>query len=223
VEEVSIFVMGKEYKVPKNTTILRALEYAGFFLIRGVGCRGGFCGACGVVYRTPDSYRLKVGLACQNMVEEGMALALLPYYPQNKKRYEIEKVSPAKDILLSVYPETLRCISCGSCTKVCPQGIRVADCVNLALRGDLALLAELSFDCIMCGLCASRCPAEIPQPYLFLLARRLHGAKEKKRSCELKERVKEIRDGKFSEEIRNLKNLSLSELKELYAKRPIED
>ena len=61
---ITIYVMGEAYRVPKNLTIMKAMEYAGFRFIRGCGCRGGFCGACGTVYRTKDSYKLKVGLAC---------------------------------------------------------------------------------------------------------------------------------------------------------------
>ena len=61
---ITIYVMGEAYKVPKDLTIMKAMEYAGFQFTRGCGCRGGFCGACGTVYRTSDSYKLKVGLAC---------------------------------------------------------------------------------------------------------------------------------------------------------------
>ncbi len=145
-EEISIYMMGKEYKVPKGQTIMKALEYAGFFYLRGAGCRGGFCGACGTVYRTKDSYRLKVGLACQDTVEEGMYLAQIPFYPANKKVYEIKVLSPSPDVLLRFYPEILRCISCGSCTKTCPQEIEVMDYIQEAIRGEIKAVAELSFD-----------------------------------------------------------------------------
>ncbi|NVM57177.1 MAG: 2Fe-2S iron-sulfur cluster binding domain-containing protein, partial [Desulfobacterales bacterium] len=62
-ELISIYIMGKKYEVPPNLTIMKALEYAGYKLIRGVGCRAAFCGACATVYRLPGSYRLQVGLA----------------------------------------------------------------------------------------------------------------------------------------------------------------
>ena len=45
--KVPIFIMGKKYDVPASLTIQKALEYAGYQLIRGCGCRGGICGACG--------------------------------------------------------------------------------------------------------------------------------------------------------------------------------
>ncbi|MBE9511598.1 MAG: 2Fe-2S iron-sulfur cluster binding domain-containing protein, partial [Bacteroidetes bacterium] len=43
---VTIYIMGREYKVPADLTILTAMEYAGYKFVRGVGCRQGFCGAC---------------------------------------------------------------------------------------------------------------------------------------------------------------------------------
>ena len=77
---VTIYIMGKQYKVPEGLTILKAMEYAGYKLIRGCGCRGGFCGACGTVYRTKGDYKLKVGLACQSLVEDEMYLAQIPFF-----------------------------------------------------------------------------------------------------------------------------------------------
>ena len=37
---VTISVMGEAYQVPKELTIMKAMEYAGFRFIRGCGCRG---------------------------------------------------------------------------------------------------------------------------------------------------------------------------------------
>ena len=39
---VNVFVMGKKYEVPASLTIMKALEYAGYKLVRGCGCRNGF-------------------------------------------------------------------------------------------------------------------------------------------------------------------------------------
>jgi len=38
-ELVPIFIMGKRYDVPSSLTIQKAMEYAGYQLIRGCGCR----------------------------------------------------------------------------------------------------------------------------------------------------------------------------------------
>jgi succinate dehydrogenase/fumarate reductase-like Fe-S protein len=217
-----VYIMGKEYRVPKNLTILQAIEYAGFQLIRGCGCRGGFCGACATVYRTKDSYKLKVALACQTKIEDGMYLAQIPFYPANKAEHNISAIQPTTETLVMLYPEIMRCISCGSCTKVCPQELKVMDYINAAIRGDYKKVTELSFDCIMCGLCASRCPAEIVQYYVALAARRIYGAHIIRKAPHLDARLKEIQEKKFDEELIRLMNCSMDELKELYSKRDIE-
>jgi ferredoxin len=213
---ITIFVMGQAYQVPKDLTIMKAMEYAGFRFIRGCGCRGGFCGACGTVFRTRDSYKLKVGLACQTVVEDGMYLTQIPFYPANKKQYEIA-VEPANtQVLVRFYPEIMRCIACNSCTKICPQDIDVMGYINAAIRGDIAKVADMSFDCIMCGLCASRCPAEIVHYNVGLLARRLYGAKVAKKSPHLAERMKEIKAGKFDPGLDKLTKLTEAELSGLF-------
>ena len=162
-EMVTIYIMGKKHQVPKTLTILNALEYAGYRLIRGCGCRGGFCGACGTVYRKVGDYKLKNALACQTKVEDGMYLTQIPFYPANKALYTMDELKPTAQQIIELYPEIFRCVGCNSCTKICPQDIQVMDYVNAALRGDIARAADLSFDCIMCGLCASRCPGELVQ------------------------------------------------------------
>ena len=66
---IPIHIMGKTYRVPDTLTILKSMEYAGFQVIRGCGCRGGICGACGIVYRFPESHKIEIGLACQTLVK----------------------------------------------------------------------------------------------------------------------------------------------------------
>ena len=69
---VNIFLFGKKYTVPSNLTIMRAMEYAGYQLVRGCGCRNGFCGACATIYRIKGDRELKTCLACQTKVEDNM-------------------------------------------------------------------------------------------------------------------------------------------------------
>ena len=213
---ITIYVMGQAYQVPKDLTIMKAMEYAGFRFIRGCGCRGGFCGACGTVFRTRDSYKLKVGLACQTVVEDGMFLTQIPFYPANKKQYDIAKEPADTQVLVRFYPEVMRCIACNSCTKICPQDIDVMGYINAAIRGDIAKVADMSFDCIMCGLCASRCPAEIVHYHVGLLARRLYGAKVAEKSPHLAERMKEIKAGKFEQGLDKLGKMTETELSALF-------
>jgi len=221
-EMVTIYIMGIKHQVPKALTILNALEYAGYRLIRECGCRGGFCGACGTVYRIKGDYKLKNALACQTKVEDGMYLTMIPFYPANKAIYTIEELEPTAQKLIELYPEIFRCVGCNSCTKICPQNIQVMDYVNAALRGDIARAADLSFDCIMCGLCASRCPGELVQYYIGLLCRRLYAKYIAKPAKHLADRVNEIKKGTFDKDINELTKMDKEKLKELYAKRDIE-
>jgi len=82
VNTIPIQVMGKPYHVPEGLTIMRALEHAGFRLVRGVGCRGGFCGACATVYRVEGDHRLHMALACQDLVVPGDAVDAAPILPR---------------------------------------------------------------------------------------------------------------------------------------------
>lgn len=221
-DTANIFIMGKRYPVPKELTILRAMEAAGYRLVRGCGCRGGFCGACGTVFRTAGDHRLKVGLACQTVIQEDMYLAQIPFFPAVKAVYSIDQLAPTAEALLEHYPELLRCVQCNSCSKVCPQNLEVMHYIAAAQRGDLARVAELSFDCVMCGLCASRCPAEMVQYNVAILARRLYARHQVPRAAHLAHRVREIEEGKFDADLADLMRLSGVELRDRYAKREIE-
>src|SRR3972149_3225727 len=132
-----IHIMGKSYVVPAGLTILKAMEYAGYRLVRGVGCRGGFCGACPTVYRKAGDFRLYVGLACQTGIENGMYLAQIPFYPAPKPAYDIGELSPGVETILRFFPEVARCLQCNTCTKVCPQGLGVVHFIAAAQQGDL--------------------------------------------------------------------------------------
>ena len=219
---VTIYVMGKPYEVPGDLTIMKAMEYAGYRFVRGCGCRGAFCGACGTVYRTKDDYRLKVGLACQEVVQDEMYLAEIPFFPGNKATYDIEDLKPTSDAILSLYPEVFRCLACNTCTKACPQDIEVMEYIQAALRGDIAKAADLSFDCLLCGLCASRCPAEIVQYQVALLCRRLYARHIAPEAPHLQDRLKEMVDGTFNAEMDKLTNMKQAELAELYNNRDME-
>jgi Na+-translocating ferredoxin:NAD+ oxidoreductase RnfC subunit len=221
-EMVDIFIMGKKYEVPKGLTIQKALEYAGMTLLRGCGCRGGFCGACGTVYRTQGDYKLKVALACQTVVEDGMYLTQIPFYPANKATYDVEKLEPALEDVVQCYPELMRCVQCGTCTKVCPQDIDVMQYMATAMRGDIARTADLSFDCIMCGLCASRCPAETVQYYVGILNRRLYGKYIAPPAGHVADRIKELKANKFDKEIEDYMKMDQKDLQKIYESRDIE-
>ena len=219
---VNIFLFGKKYEVPSSLTIMNAMEYAGYQLVRGVGCRCGFCGACATIYRIKGQQELKTCLACQTKVEDNMYIATLPFFPLVKKPYDIEKIKPTEQIMMQLYPEIYACIGCNACTKACTQELNVMQYIAYAQRGDFEKCAEESFDCVMCGVCSSRCPAGISHPQVAELARRLNGKYLQPESKHLTERVKEIQDGLCEDLIQSLMKKPISEIKELYNNRDIE-
>lgn len=221
-ETVKIYIMGKEYEVPAGLTIMTALEYAGYQYIRGVGCRGGFCGACSTIYRLEGDYKLYADLACQTTVQDGMYLTQLPFTPADREPFDLENLVDKENPLLEMYPEIARCVSCNTCTKACPQDLEVMDFINEALRGNIKEVAELSFDCIQCGLCAARCPAEIPHHHVAQLARRIYGKYQLPRAEHLDKQVEKIDEGEYDDELEELMELNEEDLKERYENREIE-
>ncbi len=219
---IPVYIMGKKYDVPPDLTIMKAMEYAGYKLVRGAGCRAGFCGACATVYRTKGDYRLKIGLACGTMVEPDMYLAQIPFFPAERATYRLDELEPTFETLFSLYPQLMRCLACGTCTKACPQDLDVKDYMAAAMRGDIAAVADKSFDCLMCGLCAARCPAEEVQYNIAILCRRLYGRCLAPKAQHLAERVAEIEAGKFDQDLAEMKQLGEAELRKMYNERDIE-
>ena len=218
----TIFIMGKAHKVPADATIMGAIEYAGYLIVRGAGCREGFCGACATVYRLPGDYKIYTGLACTTLVKEGMWMTQLPVIPGEKAVYDLDKLEPNVATIQKLYPEVFRCVACNTCTKACPQDLEVMDYIQAAKRGDIEQLMDLSFDCICCGLCAIRCPAEIVQYNVGLLGKRLYGKYLSKNSPELKKRLKEVKSKKFDKEFKELMSMKKDKLKKKYFARDLE-
>ncbi|MGN0298275.1 MAG: 4Fe-4S dicluster domain-containing protein [Lachnospiraceae bacterium] len=219
---ISIFLFGKRYEVPENLTIMGAMEYAGYELVRGVGCRCGFCGACATIYRIKGDPVLKTCLACQTQVQDNMYIATLPFFPLVKQVYDINKVSANEQVMMQLYPEIYKCIGCNACTKSCTQGLNVMQYIAYAQRGDFERCAQESFDCVMCGVCSARCPAGISHPQVGVLARRITGKYIAPESKHLTQRVQEIENGDFNEWMADMMNKSTEELKEMYNNRVIE-
>jgi ferredoxin len=219
--KVKVTLFGNEFEVPDELTVLTALEYCGYTLTRGCGCRGGFCGACAIIYRLPGDFRLRSGLACQQRVEAGMDVLLLPSPP----RHRGAEFDPERGFLAALnraHPEAARCLGCGTCVKVCPQELEPMTFVQAALRGDAARAAEASFDCIMCGLCALRCPAELSPYQIALFVRRAHVRLHWGLPAYLAQRVAAIRDGAFDTVLAHLRELGPPELARLYESRDFE-
>jgi len=216
---IPVFIMGKKYMLPETLTIQKAIEYAGYQFIRACGCRGGICGACPTVWRVKGNYQLQFGLACQTVIEADMVLAQLPFFPANRARFDLDELSAAGEVVMSLYPEVMKCVGCNTCTRACPMEIDVMGYINAAMRGDVAKAAKISFDCIQCGLCSARCPAQIAHYHVAQLCRRLFGRYVLPRAEHTANRVEEILAGRYDGFLENLAQMSEDELRKLYVAR----
>ena len=222
---INVYLLGKKYQVPAGLTIMTAMEYAGYELVRGCGCRNGFCGACATIYRIKGESQLHGCLACQTEVQENMYVATLPFFPLEKRIYNIEEIKPDQQVMMQLYPEIYACVGCNACTKACTQELNVMQYIAYAQRGEYDKCAEESFDCVMCGVCSSRCPAGISHPQVAMLARRLNGKYIEPECGHLSDRVKEINEGIFDEKIEELMVKAvdnIDEIKAMYNNREIE-
>lgn len=221
-EMIDVYFYGKKYSVPDDLTIMTAMEYVGYTLTRGCGCRHGFCGACATIYRIKGKNELKTCLACQTQVVEGMYVASIPFFPTDKKTYDIKQIKPTESIMMELYPEIYSCIGCNACTKACTQDLNVMQYIAYAQRGDYEACAEESFDCVGCGCCSARCPAGISHPMVGVLARRLNGKYIAPETQHLMNRVEEVRAGAYDDLIEQIMQKPITEMKELYNTREIE-
>ena len=216
IKMIPIYVMGRKYEVPQGLTILKAMEFAGYRVKRGCGCRGGVCGACVTLYRRKGTYQLNFGLACQTVIEPDMYLMQLPFVPAHKAIYTIKNVRANDSDVTKLYPELMRCLQCNTCTKACPMELDVMVYVAAAMRGDLEKVVELSIECVMCGVCAVRCPAELSPFNIALLIRRIYGKHVIPPSPQLDQRLKEIRGGEFRKEMEALEKADEAEILERF-------
>ena len=214
---VTVEISGKKYRVPAGITVVQAMWHAGHELVRGIGCLGGVCGACGIVYRTQDSYELKNGMGCNTLVEEGMSFSMIPNYPASRAHYKMETLQDPKEELATYYPEAARCVNCNACNKVCPQEIDVRTSVWAAVFGDFQEVADLTINCNMCGLCTSRCVADMAPNLIALYARRTLGAHYHEKPEVIIQRVREIQEGQFESEFKDILSADEHKLKELCA------
>ena len=145
----------------------------------------------------------------------------LPGRASGKRQYT-EVAQKGLERMMELYPEIYSCIGCNACTKACTQNLNVMQYIAYAQRGDFKKCAEESFDCIGCGICASRCPAGISHPMVGELARRLNGKYIAPKSEHVKNRVAEIKEGKFDDLIEQVMQKPIEEMQELYNNREIE-
>ena len=218
---VSIRYDDVPYRVPAGRTILSALEMAGLGLIRGVGCRGGVCGACGVLYRIRGSNELTAALMCQEEVQADMEILPLPHIPQKKARHDLSAAAGDAPgyAVLNHYQEVNNCIMCRECSRICPVGIDVLSYVGMIQRRDLKGAARESFTCVQCGICVLRCPSRISQPNAALAARRYHGRFEEARAEHLARALEKRHSGRYEPILRRLRRMEPEAFQALYQRR----
>ena len=151
-----------------------------------------------------------------------MYVASIPFFPTDKRTYDINEIKPTEQIMMELYPEIYSCIGCNACTNACTQNLNVMQYIAYAQRGEFEKCAEESFDCVGCGCCSVRCPAGISHPMVGLLARRLTGKYIAPETAHLKARVEEIRNGAYDELIEQIMQKPITEMQELYNTREIE-
>ena len=59
---------------------------------------------------TKGENKLKVVLACQSQVEDGMYLTQIPFFPGKKAVYDMDKIEPTAETMGELYPELYKCI-----------------------------------------------------------------------------------------------------------------
>ena len=218
---VTIILDGNAHHVSSGRTILVALEGADLHFVRGVGCRGGVCGACTVLYRLQGQHELVAGLMCQDEVQDGMEILSLPYIPQKKATYDLTLPSGSRPEyhVLTLYPEVNHCVMCGECTRLCPVGIDVMAFVGMIKRGDLRGAAKASFTCVQCQICVLRCPSSISQPNAALAARRFHGRFLDAPAEHLAKSLEKLATGRYPSLFRRLRRMETIEFQALYQRR----
>ncbi len=215
---VTVEIEGKPHRVPAGITLIKALWYSGQEVIRGVGCLGGFCGACATYYRTKDDPKVKTCLACSFAVEDGMSFSFMPAFPARKATYDLAKLTDPKQDLFTLYPEAPLCRNCNACTEACPQSIDVREGVWKAVFGDFKAVSEMFMDCVMCGMCAPVCIADIAPNLVALYASRAQGVHFTDKPEGLDKRIQAIEQGRYQADWARVLNMNDEELQQASAK-----
>ncbi len=212
----TLHIMGNAYTVPVGFTIMTCMEYAGFQLTRGCGCRGAVCGACAVVYRVGTESRWHVGLACQTLTQDHMTFLFLPYHQGQQSIYQAHKSPCTLAFIENLYPQLSQCINCNTCTKSCPMNLKVLGFIHALRQGNFKKVRELSMECILCGMCATRCPREISPFTVALTVRRLYTIHTLKHSNSFIHGLQQAQQSHWHTKIADLKNMHKQELMAQY-------
>ncbi len=199
-ETVTIEFMGKPYRVSRDVTLLHALLETGWHSVKELGCLGGCCGACGILYRPPGETHVRTGLACRIAVQDGLSFSLVGPYPSRRAAYNLSEISDPTQALFDLFPEITTCRSCGLCVQACPEGIDVQRAMWCAVFGDFAEVADLFKSCVQCGFCARVCSVGICAFHIAVYASRAQGACLAEPPPTLLSRVTQIESGSYEKE-----------------------
>ncbi|OGW59210.1 MAG: hypothetical protein A2V83_05570 [Nitrospirae bacterium RBG_16_64_22] len=215
VPKVGVEILGRTFQVPAGITAVDALWLTGHALERGVGCLGGVCGACTMLYTTPGSPNFNVGLGCRTVITEGMSFFPFPQRGRSRYRYDLSEVKDPAGELLDHFDRADKCRHCHGCTNVCPQKIQVEEAIELAGKGEFEKAGEMFLPCVMCGACLAECPEEMEPNHILLYARRGFAARLAPPPQELERMAREIREGRFAAAMESLIALSDEDLRAL--------
>ncbi|RNC67724.1 MAG: 4Fe-4S ferredoxin [Desulfuromonadales bacterium] len=212
---ITVELEGRKIKVPAGLTVIEALWDTGHDVKRGIGCLSGLCGACTVAYLEKGNKKVRFGLGCQKVIEEGMNVIMIPCFPCHAARYSLKAPENPLEKLKELYDELYTCNDCRSC-NICPEWINVAGVMRSAMDGDYESAAAHVTDCVMCGLCASRCPRNIAPHYVALYIQRAL-ARERPFPPNLRNRLEGIESFTFDDEWKRIVAMDDDALREFCA------
>ncbi len=212
----TLYILGNTYTAPAGFTVMTCMEYLGFRLTRGCGCRGAVCGACAILYGVGESPTWRVGLACQTLSQDHMTLAFLPHSRGQQGMYNAKNTPCTLEAIETIYPNLNRCIQCNTCTQSCPVGLKVLGYLLALRQGNFEKLLQLSMECILCGMCATRCPKDISPYGVALMVRRLYTQQKYTPTKDFTQSLTRAKQVHWQEELHNYKNMSQKEIMAIY-------
>lgn len=202
-KQVNVTIDGKRFAAPDNLSVIQALWHAGYPRVKSVGCLEGVCGSCRVMVRRQGEEGVRMQLACETLVEDGMQAIFMIHPTPTHHEYNLEEIKNSWDVqgeFHRIFPEAGHCRNCQGCTSACPKGIDVQRGVALANEGKFREAGELFVECVMCNLCMTGCPEEIAPNHVGLFTRRVT-AYFHIRPANLIHRLEAIRQGELKVDI----------------------
>ncbi len=172
---VNLTINGEQIEASVSFSIIQAFWNAGHTRVEGIGCLEGVCGSCRVMVRKANKNEVRMQLACQTFVEEGMQVIFMEFPSPTHHSYQLTDIQNSWEVqskFHQIFPETSNCRKCGGCTESCPKGIDVQHGVELAAEGKFRETGELFIECVMCNLCMTACPEHIAPNHVALFCRR---------------------------------------------------